>query len=359
MTLRRGFLVLAAGLLSGLLLVASAAGTTADRSPKVRHLQVPVEALAIDGSRIAYGVGSKRGKVDDRVLVWNVGTGKTTTVSGKHTMHAGDTGTGSGIFQLAIAGTRVAWLVNLGGNTEGDDYLFTSSVTKPKERQVAMEQRLGDTCAGRQADCAGSWLGGLVGSGSEIAFNRWTTDDSGSVVDGELDVLSGTTTKSVASGILTVQAASADSGRVAAFEPHSDVNVYSVAGKFLAAVSVAGMEQAALGGTNLLVLTATRKLVIVDLRNGEIRKTFAVHASAKQPAGNLDVQGNTAIYTTGPSLHAINLSSGKDRVIGTLRGGVAFARIGSAGVVYSTGRFRTKGTLVFLPLARVAAAVGR
>jgi hypothetical protein len=71
---------------------------------------------------------------------------------------------------------------------------------------------------------------------------------------------------------------------------------------------------------------------------------------------NLDVQGNIVIYTTG-SLHAVNLSNRKDRVIGNLHGGVGLARASSAGVVYSTGRFRSKGTLVFLPWARVAAAV--
>jgi hypothetical protein len=54
MTLRRALFVLTAGSLSGLALVASAAGTTATSSAKVvRHLQVPVAALAMDGSRVA------------------------------------------------------------------------------------------------------------------------------------------------------------------------------------------------------------------------------------------------------------------------------------------------------------------
>lgn len=340
----------------GLSPAASAIGSLRS-APRTRHTQAAIEALAIDGNRIAYDVGSTLGKSNNRVLVWNVRTGKTTTVSGKHTARMDDSSTGSGVFQLAIAGTRVAWLANVGGNSEGDDYLFTSSVTKPRERRLATVMRIGDNCPGRSANCAGQWLGGLVGSGSLIALNEWTTDDTGSITDGGLYVLSGPMLKSVATGLLTVEAASAEGGRVAAFQPGSDVNVYTSAGKFLEAVSAGRPQAAALSGNNLAVLTATRQLKIWDLRTGVLGKALDVRASAKQPAGNLDVQGNIAIYTTGPSLHAINLSSGKDRVVGKLGGSVGLARISSAGVVYSNSRFASKGTLVFVPIARVSATV--
>lgn len=52
--------------------------------------------------------------------------------------------------------------------------------------------------------------------------------------------------------------------------------------------------------------------------------------------GSLDVQGQIAIYSVGSSVNA---------------------RIGSAGVVYGNSPYASKGTLVFLPLARVTAAV--
>ena len=235
-TLRRVALALAAGAM-GLALGGAAAGSTSKSRPKVRHIQGRIEALALDGSRIAYDVGPQG--VANKVLVWNVSTGKTTTVSGKHTRSADDSSTGSGVIQLAIAGSRVAWLVNVGGNTEGDDYLYSSSVTKPKERQVATEQRLGESCPGRsQTNCAGQWLGGLVASGNLIALNRWTTDAAGSVIDGGLYVLSGTTMKTVANGGITVEAASADGGRVAVLHPGIGVVVYSSAGMFLLTVSV-------------------------------------------------------------------------------------------------------------------------
>jgi WD40 repeat protein len=349
------FLVLASGLLSGLTLVASAGGTTATDSAQIRHLKVPVEALAIDGNQIAYDAGSALGKADNKVLVWNIRTGKTTRVSGAHTDKADGTSTGSGVFELAIAGSRVAWIVNLGGNTEGQDYVYASSVSKPKERMVWTTFRFGDSCPGReQSNCTGPWLGGLVGSGNLIALNRWRTD-SGSVTRGELDVLSGTKMKQVATGAATVEAASVDGGRVAVLRSDGTVGVYSSAGKLLRTVSPSSAEALALSGHNLVVLTKTRTLELYDTRTGALKKTLSVHGAAKTPV-NLDVQGNIAIYTTG-SLHAVNLSSGKDRVIGTLRGGVGLARMSTAGVVYSTVRSRSKGTLVFLPSGRVAAAV--
>jgi len=178
-----------------------------------------VAALAIDGDRIAYDASAEyvtTPHATNKVLVWNVHTGKTVKVSGEKTAAADSSSTGAGVFQLAIAGSRVAWLVNEGGNLEGDDYLFTASTTKPKEHQVASEVRTGTFCPGRSSgSCAGQWLGGVVGSGNLIAANRWTTDATGAVTAGQLDLLRGTKLKQVATGANTVQAAVADGGRIA------------------------------------------------------------------------------------------------------------------------------------------------
>jgi hypothetical protein len=351
MKLHRAIFGIAAGAI-GLTLAAGAAGRTATTGPAVRHAQGQIEALALDGSRVAYDVGSTTGTVDNKVLVWNVRTGKTGKVSGKKTAAADSTSTGAGVYGLAIAGRRVAWLVNLGGNTEGDDYLYASSVAKPKERQVASDVRFGDNCPGRsQALCPGRWLGGLVASANLIALNRWTTDNNGSVTDGGLDLLNGTRLKQIAKGTDTVEATSSDGGRVAVLRLNRSVGLYSAAGTFLRTVSPSSAEAVALSGQNLVVLTRTRTLRVYNAHTGALRKTYPVQGS-KAP-GNLDVQGKVAIYTMGPSVHAVNLSSGKDRAVGTLRrGDVALARIDSEGLAYAGNK-----TLVFLPLSRVSAAV--
>lgn len=356
--LHQAFLVLIAGLLSGLALAASAAGTTAMSSARVRHLRVQVEALAIGGNRIVYDAGSSSGNAGNQVLVWNLRTGKTIKVSGRKTAAADTSSTGPGVFQLAIAGSRVAWLVNEGGNTEGDDYLFTSSIVKPKERRVASEVRIGDYCSGRSGSlCAGKWLGGLVGSGSLIAANRWTTDATGAVTAGELDVVSGTKLRRVATGANKVQAAVADRGRVAVLRVDGNVALYSAAGKRLVTVNPPNAEAVALRGKNLVVITKTRQLELYNAHTGSLRKTFSV-GGTKRPS-NLDVQGNIAIYTVGSGLHTVNLSSGKDRIFTQLRGGPILARIDSAGLVYAVYRYEYRpGTrLAFVPFARVAAKV--
>ena len=361
MKLGRAFLVLGTGAVSGLALATSAAGTTS-HGITVRQFQLPVAALAMDGDRVAYDLSSRYAPDrTNKVLVWNLRTGRTVTVSGKKTASADTSSTGSGVFQLAIAGSRVAWLVNEGGNTEGDDYLFTSSLTAPKERKVASAIRLGDGCPGRSgSSCAGQWLGGLVGSGKLIAANRWTTDGNGSVTAGELDVLSGTKLKRIATGANTVQASVADRGRIAVLRADGSVGMYSAAGKLLFSVTPAGAEAIALRGQNLLVGTKTQQLQLYNAQTGSLRRTFSTR-STKQPR-NLDVQGNTAIYTTGSAgvLHALNLSSGKDSAIAERHGGVLFAHMDSAGLVYAgngSGTNSGKGTVVFVPLARLKAAV--
>jgi hypothetical protein len=338
-----------AAALVGLLIAASAAGTAPTQNRKVvRHFpRRRGGALGIEGSRIAYGVGS-------RVLVWNVRTGKTVQVSGRKTAEL--VAAGAGVDQLAIAGSRVAWLLYNAGQTEGDDHLFTSSTVAPKERRVASEVRFGYYCPGRSARCAGKWLGGLVGSGTFIAANRWTTDGTG-VTAGQLDLLDGTKLKQIATGVNTVQAAVADRGRVAVLHADGSVALYSASGRPLLNLNTPNTEAVALSGKNLLVATKTSpfQLELYDARTGSLRKTFDAHG-IERPR-NLDVPGNIAIYTTGAELvlHAVNLSTGKDRVIFEPHGGVISSFLDRAGLVYTNGG---NGWLAFEPFARVAAAVG-
>jgi hypothetical protein len=362
--LGRAFLALTVGSLLGLALVASATGTTATQSKQVKHLQQPVGALAVDGANVAYDLTSRSAKQPavNKVLVWNVKTGKTITVSGKKTAIADNTGTGQGVFQLTIAGSRVAWLVNEGGNLESADYLFTSSTTQPKERQVASALRSGDGgCSGRDPiGCTGAWLGGLVGSGNTVALNRWTTDATGHIGSGGLYSVNNTQLKTIATGTNTLQAVSSDAGREAILHTDGSVAVYSKSGGVLMTLPPASAKEAALAGKNLVVVSETRQLQVYDAGSGSLKKTLPTHGTGLH---NLDVQGNIAIYTTGPRVRAVNLSSGKTSAVATLgkHSEILFARISSAGVAYAVNGTRVffgKSTLGFIPLARIKAAVG-
>jgi hypothetical protein len=356
---------------SGLALAGTAAGTTTSGG-KTLKLQAPIEALALSGSNVAYDVSDhtsyrngKRVGLPNRVLVWNLRTGKTTKVSGKQTTTADGSAWGS-VAQLAIAGIRVAWLIRSGGNSEGDDELFSSSVLKPKERRVTTEARYGDPCGagGGPPSCAGKWLGGLVGSGTRVLANRWTTDTAGSITGGGLYALNGASLKRVAIGTGIVEVVAADSKHVAVLHPDGTISVFLTTGTAPAGVTPAAKAlKVAISGRNLVVVERGGKLALYDARSGSLRKTFKLQGSlSSSPA--LAVQGNVAVYSTGRSIHkgwirALNLSSGKDRQVGSLNHQISVARLDSVGLVYANtdtpGGFAA--TIVFIPFKQVAAAV--
>src|SRR5580765_4149401 len=107
------------------LFVSAAATTTGTKQVAAGG---PLNAVAMDGPLVAYDVGNAvfLSGLGDKVLVWNVLTGKTTKMSGKFTDQADITSTGRGVRELAVAGQRVACIINGGGNTESDDSLYTS-----------------------------------------------------------------------------------------------------------------------------------------------------------------------------------------------------------------------------------------
>jgi hypothetical protein len=104
--------LLAVVAVASLAVVANATGK-APSGTKVKHLHAAILALALNGSNVAYVRGccfvERKKEINplDKVMVWNVRTGKTVDVSGKqtHRLEVGD----SGGFQVAMNGSEVAW----------------------------------------------------------------------------------------------------------------------------------------------------------------------------------------------------------------------------------------------------------
>jgi len=348
----------------------SSAGASANGG-KTKQATGPIKALAMSGSRIAYDVGNPRvlGGAGNKVLVWNVLNGKVTKVSGKRTDQADTTSTGYGVRELAIAGRRVAWIINQGGNTESDDYLCVSSVAKPKEWYVAGAGR-----SGPYASSPGDWISGLVGSDSVLAVNRWHADDQGNVSDARLALITTSGLKRIASGPETILAQSTDGTRIAVLRSDGAIGIYSTAGKLLLTVKPPATQEfvfrgalIALEGKYLVALTSKRKLEVFDSHTGSLLRTLPVSGPARAVPQNLDVEAGVAVYTVWPDVRVVNLRTGKDRAIGHMRAfyfyNHVFAQIEPAGVVYAgnvrnrPARGSTTGRLVFVPFARVAAAV--
>src|SRR5262245_8459583 len=172
--------------LSALLLVALVGSAAAKSKPRSLQQRTPglVESLAMDGSRIAYDVAGTYGSRTrcNEVYVWNVARKVTRRVSGRQTCGADNSSTGAGVRALAVAGGRVAWIVNQGGNSESGDHLYVSSVAGPHERVLASAFRTGSV----DGILTGNWLGGLVGSQSFLGVDHWSTDTNGAVTRARL-----------------------------------------------------------------------------------------------------------------------------------------------------------------------------
>ena len=330
--------------------VAAAAGNPP--GTRVIHTKPRLESFAVGGGRIAYDLEGGIGC--NRILALVLRTGRRTQVSGKETCRADSTSTGAGVRELAVAGSRFAWIVEHGGNTFSNDYLYTSSLPRPAERRLASSQRFGEP-GGRQT---GTWIGHLVASGNLLAVSRWTTGRDGEVTHSGVDVIVGDRLRRIASSSKAVLHLAADAGRIAVLYGDGSVEIYGASGARLRTVEVGAGTEVALRGDSLVVLTEDKTLEVYSARTGAFRRSWPVQAQAP---GELDAHGGLAIYVAHPRytlqsyrIVAVNLRSGRNAVVA--RGNWQQrqnAELDAAGLLYA----RDRHNLVLLPLKRVLAAV--
>jgi hypothetical protein len=309
----------------------------------------------MDGSRVAYDVAGEYGSRHpcNEIYVWNVDRKTTTRVSGRRTCGADNTSTGSGVRELALAGDRVAWIVNQGGNSESGDYLYMTSVARPHERVLASAFRTGSV----DGILTGNWLGGLVGSRSFLGVDHWATDTSGSVSSARLQRI-GARLSDLARGTGTMLAKSADGKLVAVLREDGSVGVYSTGGQLLRTVTpTKRATEVAVRGDYLAVLTTADTLEVYNSHSGRRLHTWRVARGAR----SLDVSSGFATYAA-PFLsggyarvHIRRLKSGRDRVLVTTPTQLVGVRLEPRGLVYAFNRIAPgqPGTVVFVPMARV------
>lgn len=337
-----------------LALAAGAAG--APPPATTRQAAGPIEALAMDGSRIAYDVqGNLAPGVGrcNKVYAWNVASGSLTTVSGKGTCEAENTSTGAGVRELAVAASRVAWIVNQGGNSEKDDYLYTALLPKPKERKLAYGLRVGG--GAYDEPWVGAWIGGLTGSGAVLAVNQWTTAQGGVVDTARLRTIA-SGLRTIASGSQTLQAGSTDGKRIAVLRQDGSVALYSSSGKLLRRVQPSAPKEVALGGGYLGVLTKANTIEVYSASTG--KRLFTRHPA--KGAASLDIEGGIAVYAAPKAggrqlrtVHVLRLKTGKDTVLTTQARGVVDVQIEAPGVAYAVYTTGYRGAVVFVPMNRV------
>jgi hypothetical protein len=331
------------GLVAAALVLALPAGAA---GPRVKNTKGWIESLAMDGPRVAYAVEGGSGCT--KVLVWNVRTEGGAVVSGPKTCDADSTSTGAGVREIAVAGARVAWIVNQGGNSESDDYLYTATLGGQKERLVATAFRSGDV----DGTLKGAWMNHLVGAGDRIAVNRFTTDASGTITQASLQRLdTGLTT--LVLGKPSLYAASLDLGRVAVLRPDQKVAIYDAATKqLLLTIAPTSAKEVALRKDYAVVLTRTNTVEVYDSHTGLLLRRWPVAAGASR----LDVHSGIAAYAVGRTVFAIRLADGRDAPIATAPRAIDGLEIEAPGIVYAYDTVKglnDLGNLAYVPLLQV------
>jgi hypothetical protein len=323
-----------------------------------------VVSLAMDGPRIAYDVarGYGGGKCNG-VYVWNVASGATAHMSGGRTCGNEGSSTGEGVREVAVAGPRVAWIVNEGGNTYHKDYLYTAALPRPKEHLLASAYREGEgegtlTCGQPHPKSFGKWIGCLVGARTALVLNRWSTGRSGSVTSSRLDSI-GNRLRKVTADRGSMDAVSTDGRRVAVVRQDGTVALYSMGGRRLLRVVSPSAAEAALSGDDLVVLTGTGTLEVRNSHSGRLLHSWQLAAGARF----VDVCRGLASYAAplrggyeAHAVHVIRLSSGKDKIVA--RHPYVWTTVGDvqlepAGLAYNVGvgRSNDRAAVVFLPMS--------
>lgn len=334
-----------------LLIAVPAAGAPAPVA-KTKNTAGWIETLAMDGPRVAYAVEGSGGGCT-KIVAWNVLTGSAAAVKGQGTCAADSTSTGGGVTELVIAGTRLAWVVNQGGNTESSDSLYVASLPAPRERLLVSTIRTGDV----DGTLTGGWIGGLVGSGDRIAVNRWTTNDSGEVQTGTLQRVEEKLT-TVSTGTPSLHAQSLDQRRAAVLRANGEVAIYDVdSGGLYVTIAPPSARQVALRGDVLVVLGRAKSVDLFNSRTGARIRSWPVAAGA----AGLDVHSGIAVYAVGRQIHALRLASGTDVIVATAPRVVEGLAIEGVGVVYAYNTVKGSkdvGNLAFVPLAKINSLLG-
>ena len=326
---------------------AAAAHQASAAKPTLLTTKGAIEMVAMDRGRIAYDVEA-RGAGCNTVHVLETRTKHDTVVSGAGTCVADSTSTGAGVRELAVAGRRVSWITNIGGNTESNDTLFTALAGLTKERQVATARRTGDI----DGELNGSWLGNLAGDGDLTVTNRWTTA-AGSVASA--------TVRRVGPGLIAIHAGTgslrvvaADSGRFAVLDGSGTVTVYRANGAKLSSFTPTGAPKEISMRKDFVVVLTPGALEIHGTLDGALIDTIPVAPGAR----DLDVHANIAVYAAGHTIRAIRLATRKAIVVATTPKAPIGLALDDAGLVYAynpvTGVLGV-GKLTFLPLSLLQA----
>jgi hypothetical protein len=362
-----------AGLSLALLVLSAQAGAGKPRPSKVKKSDKAILTLAMDGPRVAYMWR------DQRVAVWNVTTGATSTIKGEYSSPGGPIPTDQPTGEVAIAGKRVAFITRFVTGDRGatQERLYTAPLGG-SARQIGTLTNHLTSAPGYPGFMTGDWIAGVVGSGKALAVSTWTSDNSVSS-DERLSLITPKRLRTIATGPGAIVAESAAGGRIAVFRstlawPATDfgpattaptVGVYSADGTLLREITPSSAKEIAFSGKRLVVLTKENTFEVYKWTTGEREHTWRpipIYAPYPLEGGHLVVYGKLAVYAVNPihwyrKLHLLDVTTGKDVVIAIPSGSwTRDTALGLKGLVYIDNtcyRRHWHGKLVFVPMAKL------
>jgi hypothetical protein len=315
---------------------------------RVKTTKRDIEAVGMDGPMVVYDLHAS-GAGCNQVYVWNVNTNGGMIVSGGGTCDADNSSTGAGVVGIGVAGTRLAWIANSGGNTESDDDLYTSSVVAPKERHLLFAMRTGDVDQGM---LDGDWIRGVYGDRDLLAVSTWSTR-RGTVSRGALRLVGQARTTTIARGDRAIVCVAVGGNRIATAPGDGTVRLYSASGRLLHTYPAGDARTAALTGERLIVATAGGLRVYGTGPLGRLLATWPTPAHTDL----VDAEGDLAVYSLGGRVFALRISTGKTALLVSAPRRIVGLQIERAGVVYAYNT-TAGGRLVLTPTSHVESRLG-
>jgi hypothetical protein len=327
---------------------------------QVRRLSGAVQLLAADGDRVALATSELVGdNLDFRIEVWTPGSYPALIEEGKTSAFVND------YWQdLALAGSRVAWVYTYVGNGL-EESPQTASIGSKRVTDLP-----GSYYNSAGGDPGGTYVGNLYGAGNLIVLNTWSHCNefdanfqrdpachhgaSEWVSNGKLLALTGTGFRVLARGDEALWASDVDHGRIVVREDNGSVRVIGAGAR--------GGEPYAFGEGPTFGARASRDLLVVLTAQHLFGFSLADH----HPRGRCSLGGWSSHRTLEDALQNLAVVVEHRRVLRIIRiddcrelrlASAASARIGAAalsdaGLFYSIkGRTQQAvSSVAFVPL---------
>jgi hypothetical protein len=360
-------------------------GSTAAKPAPVLRLIGPVKELAADGGRVAIVLQTTRPRCTTaRVAVWQPATRSLAPIGVSPCSES--LSTGAGVYSVALAGTRVAYVLFGGGNTR-ELQLKATTVAARRPATIA------SAAFGLDGD-SGTYIGRVAGDGATLAFDWWNVcpacagaarpqpdrsavwrvlSTGSACPDAGLGALRRCAV--LRAGFGTMRLLSVAGGSVALLQPDGSVVVTTLAGETNATVPFAPGELRAArldtdgGSLAALVATGGKNGLRVYDPAGALVHAYALPAARTSGDGTCgdpngcgpaalrleDVQSGIAVYVLGRDVHLLRLADGKRAVVRAPGRSPVHAQLEPDGLYYSYSLTPRSSRVAFLPFSGLAA----